>query len=150
MQPFSHWWLALPGLTANGIWRERWRKGGKKRRALPVQRDPIEGSFSSMLGLQRPLCVTIDQAAPSSHSGAPLYGATAWFPLRPRGSLKAYERQKQSHHQIDLESFHHRFKVIVVRLPVQPLNDRMSDLKVSDAELQGPLFSAALWDVSYD
>ena len=90
-------------LTRSGIWRKRWRKRERKR-ALPVQRDPSEGSFSSMLGLQRPLCVTIDRAAPGSHSGAPLYGASTQFPLRPRGSLKTYKRhlQRQSHYLVDL------------------------------------------------
>lgn len=86
MQLFSHWQLVAAWLTGRRVWSER-RGAGK--RAIPVERDPTEGSFSSMLGLQRPLCVAIRHAAPSSHSGAPLRGAGTWFLLRPRGSLKA-------------------------------------------------------------
>ena len=91
----------------------------ERKRVLPVQRDPSEGSFSAMLGLQRPLCVAIRQAAPSSHSGALLHGASTRFPLGPRGSLKAYKRllQRQSHYQVDLESRHHKFKVIIMPGP---------------------------------
>lgn len=77
---------------------------------------PVKVVSHPCLGLQRPLCVTIHQAAPSSHSGAPLHGARTRFPLRPRGSLKAYKRhlQKQSHYQVDIESCHHNFKVTIV------------------------------------
>lgn len=68
----------------------------ERKAGSPSSRDPSEGSFSSMLGLQRPLCVAVRQAAPSSHSGEPLHGARIEFPLRPRGSLKAYTHKKVS------------------------------------------------------
>lgn len=77
-----------PADRGSGILSQRWRE---RKRVLPVQRDPSEGSFSSRLGLQRPLCVATQQAAPSSHSGAPLHGARTPFPLRPRGSLKSLQ-----------------------------------------------------------
>ena len=86
MQAFSHWQLVAAWLTGRGVWSEG-RGAGK--RAIPLERDPTEGSFSSMSGLQRPLCVAMRHAAPSSHSGAPLRGAGTWFLLGPRGSLKA-------------------------------------------------------------
>jgi len=71
-------WCCLAGIV--------WDTEGKieKEKAIPVQRDPSEGSFSSMLGLQRPLCAAIHQSAPGSHSGAPLHGARSRFPLRLR------------------------------------------------------------------
>lgn len=77
-----------PADRGSGILSQRWRE---RKRVLPVQRDPSEGSFSSRLGLQRPLCVATQQAAPGSHSGAPLHGARTPFPLRPRGSLKSLQ-----------------------------------------------------------
>ena len=45
-------------------------KERERNRVLLVQRDPSEGSFSSMLGLQRLLRVPIHQAHISSHSRA--------------------------------------------------------------------------------
>lgn len=59
-------------------------------------RDLSEGSFSSTPGLQRPVRAAMRQAAPSSHSGAPLHGARTQFPLRPRGLLCAGLHKKVS------------------------------------------------------
>lgn len=88
MQAFSHCRRAArPAGGERQMEREARRR---QRRPGPASsRDPSEGSFSSTPGLQRPLRAAVRQAAPSSHSGAPLHGARTQFPLRPRGSLCA-------------------------------------------------------------
>lgn len=54
MQPFSQWRLAAAVTTGE-------QRDGGRERALPVWRDPSEGSFSSMVGLQRLLWVAVQR-----------------------------------------------------------------------------------------
>lgn len=92
---------------------EREARRRPRRQAPLVQGIPAKVVSHPRRGLQRPLHAALRQAAPSSHSGAPLHGARTQFPLRPRGSLCARTHKKDLAIE-QIRRWHHKFRVTVV------------------------------------